>query len=389
MNRTGKSMLTQADIAELTDFRHELHRFPEVSGAEHQTAARIVAALHSFAPDQIVPALGGHGVAAIWHGTAPGRTVMFRAELDALPITERSGAPYASTIPGHAHLCGHDGHMAILMALARLIYRTRPAAGRVILMFQPAEETGAGGRAVMADPAFGTLRPDYAFAIHNMPGLPFGHARLTDGVFSCASMGLKFTLIGKTAHAAQPETGLSPAPALAALMPALTALGAGGALVPGFRLVTVTHARMGEPAFGIAPGEAELWVTLRTLTDGPMADLHAQTVGLVAEIATRHGLTFGCTQHDVFGATVNHPDAAACFARALAALNIPHDGADLPMRASEDFGQFGQGVTKLAMILLGAGPDVAALHNPDYDFPDGLIPLAAAIFHRILGDLVG
>jgi metal-dependent amidase/aminoacylase/carboxypeptidase family protein len=135
MNPAGKSMLTQADIAELTDFRHELHRFPEVSGAEHQTAARIVAALHPFAPDQIVPALGGHGVAAIWHGTAPGPTVMFRAELDALPITERSDAPYASTIPGHAHLCGHDGHMAILMALARLIYRTRPAAGRVILMF--------------------------------------------------------------------------------------------------------------------------------------------------------------------------------------------------------------------------------------------------------------
>ena len=382
-------MLTNADLTELTAFRRELHRFPEVSGDESLTAARVVDALRALNPDQIVTGLGGHGVAAVFNGAGHGPTVLFRAELDALPIPELSDAPHRSAIPGRGHLCGHDGHMTLLMGLARLIARNRPAMGRVILMFQPAEEDGAGAAAVVADPAFAALRPDWAFAIHNLPGLAFGHAALASGVVNCASQGLKITLSGKTAHASQPEAGLSPALALSVLIPAISALGQGGPLSPDYRLVTVTHARLGEAAFGIAPGEAELWATLRTIADAKMAALRGAAIALAQAEADAHGLTVSFSHHDDFAASVNAAAAAAHLAQALDALHIPHDAGDLPMRASEDFGRFGQQGTRSAMLFLGAGQSHAALHNPDYDFPDDLIPIGVQIFHRTLRNLLG
>ena len=220
--------LTNADLVELTTWRRMMHQLPEVSGDERETAARVAAALTTLNPDQIITGLGGHGVAAIFNGTADGPSVMFRAELDALPITEISTADHRSTIPGSGHLCGHEGHMTWLMGLARLIARQRPARGRVVLMFQPAEEYGSGAEAVAADPAYAAIRPDWAFGMHNMPGVPHGVAWLKSGTICCASVGMKIALTGKTAHAAWPQTGISPAAALSALIPALTALGAVG-----------------------------------------------------------------------------------------------------------------------------------------------------------------
>lgn len=382
-------MLTNSDVAELTDWRRALHRLPEVSGQEVQTAATVVQALRALGPDQIVTGLGGHGVAAVWEGDADGPSVLFRAELDALPIEELSDAAHRSTIAGKGHLCGHDGHMAILMGLARLISRRPLRMGRVILLFQPAEEDGSGAAAVIADPRYEGLRPDWAFSLHNMPGLPFGHTALTEGPVNCASLGLKIRLTGKTAHASLPETGISPAQAVARLIPALSALGQGGPLHPDYRLVTVTHARLGEPAFGIAPGEAEVWATLRTLTDDKMAALlHAATALAAAE--AHNGLTVSFTQHDQFAASVNDPEATARLRAALDALHMPHDAGDLPMRGSEDFGRFGaQPPTKGAMLFLGGGQAHPALHNPDYDFPDALIAIGARLFHKVLIDLTG
>jgi amidohydrolase len=218
-------MLTNSDIAELIELRHALHRFPEVSREESATAARIAEALKALAPDDLITGLGGQGVAAVFGGRLPGPTVMFRAELDALPIEEISTATHRSLHPGKGHLCGHDGHMTLLIGLGRLIARKRPERGRVILMFQPAEEDGSGARAVVQDPRYAALRPDWAFAAHNWPGIAHGRVLLAEGVVNCASEGLRITLTGKTAHAATPHTGCSPAPALARLIPGLTALG--------------------------------------------------------------------------------------------------------------------------------------------------------------------
>jgi amidohydrolase len=382
-------MLTNADITELTDFRRELHRFPEISGEERETAARIGAALAPLKPDQILTDLGGHGVAAVFNGAAPGETLLLRAELDALPIEETGQPAYRSTIPAKGHMCGHDGHMTILMALARLIARKRPATGRVILMFQPAEENAAGAAAVIADQRYAQIKPDWAFALHNMPGLPLGHVTLRAGTMMCASQGLRIRLTGKTAHASMPETGISPVHAVARLIPALLALGPGGALTAAFRMVTITHAHIGEPAFGISPGAAELWAKLRTRDDAPMAALYDEATALVRAEAEKDGLAVNFLTQDAFSATVNDAQAIARLTSALEALNIPHDDRNLPLRGSEDFGRFGEAGTKMAMLFLGSGEGHPQLHNPDYDFPDALIAKGTAIFHKVMTDILG
>ncbi len=245
--------LSGGELDEITAFRRELHRRPELSGQEAETARTVTQALRTSEPDAIVTNLGGHGVAAVYQGMADGPTVMIRSELDALPIEELSSLPHRSEIAGKGHLCGHDGHTAILMALAKGLSNRRPARGRAILLFQPAEENGAGAAAVLADPKFEALKPDFVFSLHNFPGLPLGHVALAEGPVNCASRGMKIVLSGKTSHASCPEDGIAPTFAMARLLEELTGLGAGGRLDADFTLVTVTHARLGEPAFGISP----------------------------------------------------------------------------------------------------------------------------------------
>ena len=165
---------SQARTPELVMLRRELHQAPEVSGEEALTAARIMEFVERLNPDRLVSGLGGHGVAAVFDSGQPGPSVLFRCELDGLPIKEISAVDWRSRTDGKGHLCGHDGHMAIVCGLGMALAARRPARGRVIVLFQPAEETGAGAAAVIADPDFSSLRPDFAFALHNLPGLPLG-----------------------------------------------------------------------------------------------------------------------------------------------------------------------------------------------------------------------
>ncbi len=380
-------MLTNSDLVELTAFRRELHRYPEISGEEAATANKIKNTLEMLSPTRIMTGLGGYGVAAIFDSGVEGPTVLFRAELDALPIEELSDAPWVSTVSGKGHLCGHDGHMTMLLALGRLIARDPIAKGRVILMFQPAEEDGSGARAVVADPAYQEIKPDWAFAIHNEPGRPFGYVSTRAGLINCASQGLEIKLTGKTAHAADPEDGVSPAIAVAKLIPALGALGIGGALDDDFRLVTVTHARIGEPTFGVAPGEAIIYATLRTAHDDAMAAIDGDARNLALKIAQDAGLAASFDVFDDFAASINDAEATDVAVVAMNAIGVPNGEDGLPMRASEDFGVFGWDA-KAAMLCLGPGEEYAALHNPDYDFPDDLIPVGAAIFERIARDIL-
>lgn len=380
--------LDAAECDALANWRQRLHQMPEVSGAEQRTAADVQSFLTATEPDMVVTGLGGHGVAVIYEGAAPGPTVMFRAELDALPIQEIGSIPHRSRIEGRGHLCGHDGHMAILAGLGLAFGKKRPEQGRAILLFQPAEETGAGAASVIADPQFAALRPDFVFSLHNLPGLPLGAVALREGVVNCASRGLRVRLQGRTAHASMPETGRSPMRAISELMPALGALGSGQTRPePGFAMATVTHAQMGEPAFGIAPADAEIWVTLRSFTDDRMAELVFRAKTLVEAAATRDELECELSWHDVFHHCENQPEAVACLRRALDGEGIAHTLGE-PMRASEDFGRFGA-VAKSAMFFLGAGETHPSLHNPDYDFPDALIAVGARIFHRTARDLLG
>ena len=380
--------LTNRDLVELTEWRRHLHRYPETSGEEAGTAREVVDFLAGSSPDRAIAGLGGHGVAAVYEGRAPGPTVLFRSELDALPIEELSGVPHASLVPGKSHMCGHDGHTTILAALGRMLGRQRPARGRVALLFQPAEETGMGARAVVSDPRFADIAPDFAFSLHNLPGVPLGEVLLRAGVVNCASRGLKISLEGKTAHASMPETGVSPLIAVSRLLTALGALGSGTFEYDDFAMVTVTHANMGEAAFGIAPGRAEIWATLRTRADDRMAALCSAAEALATEMATGHGLACRFDYHEIFTASINAAEAVQQLGAALDQEGVPHREEGLPMRASEDFGVFGAGA-KSAMFFLGAGTSHPALHNPDYDFPDDLIPIGARVLLRVARNLLG
>jgi amidohydrolase len=386
--KTEGNMLTNLDLTELTAFRRELHRHPEWSGEELETSRTILAALKTLEPSSILTGLGGYGVAAVFDSGIKGPTVLFRAELDALPIQECNDIAWASLNPGKSHVCGHDGHMTMLLALGRMISRQPVAKGRVVLMFQPAEEDGSGAKAVVADPAYEEIQADWAFAIHIEPGRPFGYVSTCSGLINCASMGLKINLIGKTAHAADPQDGISPTLAMAKLIPALDALGQGGKLDDTFRLATITHVRVGEPSFGVAPGLGEIFITLRSTSDEEVEHILADARNLAMAAAQEFGLGVEFEVHDNFAASINDAKAYGVATAAMDAIDISYGDAGVPMRASEDFGVFGWSA-KAAMLCLGPGEDYAALHNPDYDFPDDLIPVGSAIFERIARDLLG
>lgn len=372
------------DIAALTAFRQELHRHPELSGEEAETARRVCEALSPLGPDAVVSGLGGHGVAAVFDSGEPGPTILFRSELDALPIEELGAVAHRSTVPGKAHLCGHDGHSTILLGLGQVLARQRPERGRVVLMFQPAEEDGTGAAAVVADPRFASLRPDWAFSLHNAPDLPQGQARLGAGPANCASRGMWIRLTGSTAHASRPGDGVSPMHAVSRLMPALEGLGSGGPLGAGFAMVTLTHASMGAAAYGVAPGEALVLATLRTVADAEMEALMARAEAVVTEIAADQGLALEMGYDDIFLASVNDPEATALLQEGIARAGLQHVAQEVPSVGSEDFGRFGLDGAKSAMLFLGAGPECPAVHTPKYDFVDALIPVGVRIFSETL-----
>lgn len=381
-------MLTSHDLIQLTKFRRELHQYPELSGKEIKTAQKILHALKDMKPSKIIDKMGGHGLAAIFDSQEKGPTLLFRAELDALPIQEKNNLSWISKLPGVSHTCGHDGHMTMLLALGRVISRKPIKYGKVVLMFQPSEENGQGARAVVSDPRYEQIKPDLAFAIHIEPGRPFGYVSTRPGLMNCASLGLKITLHGKTAHAADPDYGISPSHAVAEFIQKISEFNHGDELNNNFRLTTVTHVQIGEQTFGISPGDASIFVTLRTSNDDSLSQLDKDVRGLVSNISKQFKLTFDFEIFDHFAASINDKEAHDIAVNAMKSLNINYGSIGVPMRASEDFGIFGK-QSKAAMLCLGPGKDYAALHNPDYDFNDDLIPIGTSIFERITRDLLG
>nr|WP_321458102.1 amidohydrolase [uncultured Cohaesibacter sp.] len=399
------TQLTNAEIDHLIAFRQALHRRPELSGEEMDTAQKVIEELQNLSLDTIVTglgpwiepdgsALGGTGIAAIFDSGKDGPTLLFRCELDALPIQEKSELSYCSELETKAHLCGHDGHMSILLALAMRLGKQRPAKGKVVLLFQPAEETGKGARALLRDPEFfeKVPKPDMAFALHNLPGLALGSVALKGGAMCCASRGIRILLEGKTSHASMPQDGVSPIPAMMTIAAGLNALSNGldadQALDESYKLVTITHMSVGEPCFGVAPGAGEIWATLRTVTDDVMGDLVKAAESLAAEAAKAKGLSLQIEQDDIFDACTNAPETTAMVAKALEAEGIATKEQTEPMRWSEDFGQFGHHCPS-TLFVLGSGETQPQLHNPDFDFPDELTPVGARIFERVIRNILG
>lgn len=210
--------ILNSKIATLVQLRKELHQFPELSGAEIQTAKRINSFLEKFPPDELINGIGKTGIIAIYNGKKKGKTVLFRAELDALPIEETNTFEHKSNYNGVSHKCGHDGHATILCGLAAALSQNRPESGTVILLFQPAEENGTGAQSVISDSKFKDIKPDFVFALHNLPGFPKNQIVVKNNTFSCAVNSIIIKLNGKTAHAGEPEKGINPAIAIATII---------------------------------------------------------------------------------------------------------------------------------------------------------------------------
>ncbi len=362
-----------------TNLRHEIHRYPELAGREAETARRLSEFFSKLEPDETLQTLGGHGLAFVF-GESQGPTVLLRCELDALPIEEPNELPYRSTIRGVSHKCGHDGHMAILASVGTLLSAERPRNGRVVLLYQPAEENGAGAAAILEDPRFSGLTPDFVFALHNLPGFPLGQIVVRSGTFACASRGMAIKLRGQTAHAAQPDTGRSPALAACQIIQGLISQGPDQGESGETAFTTVIGATIGEKAFGTTPGDAEVWATLRSVTDVAMTRLIGCVEQQVREVAREHRLDCDIEYEDVFAATVNSAIAVDMVLKAAGDLSVvvPHT----PFRWSEDFGRF-TAIANGALFGIGAG-DIPDLHDPHYDFPDELIPIAADLLRRIV-----
>lgn len=373
------------DLNTLYDIRQELHRHPELSGQESATADRVHRLLTACEPDQVISGLGGTGLLAVFNGVQPGPTTLVRCELDALPIHEHGDRAHRSVNEGCSHACGHDGHMSIVVGLGQALAAQRPRSGRVVLLFQPAEEDGQGARRVFNDPQFAPYKPDFAFALHNVPGLPLGEVFTRPGPFNCASRGLIVRLSGKTSHAAHPEDGLSPAAALADLMQKLPRL---PDAFEEAAWVTLVHARLGEKSFGTAPGEAVLMATLRSETNEVMASLAEQACALARKAAEAAGLAVTFDWEDDFLASVNGEAGFRHVADACAEAGVPFHRMPEGFRWSEDFGVFTLNAEG-AMFGLGAGNIHPQLHNPDYDFPDALIPVGLTVFRTIIKKING
>ena len=364
-----------------TALRRTIHTYPDLSGNEKATADRLRDFFSAIGLNECIEDLGGPGLAVIIAGRKPGPTIMLRAELDALPISEPNRFDHRSIIQGVAHKCGHDGHMAILAEVGQRLAAKPPETGRVVLLFQPAEETGQGALDVLADPRFESIKPDQVYALHNLPGTPFGHVLTRPGTFSCASSGMHIHLSGLETHAAQPEQGISPSRALCELVQMIESPAEQSKTNSPLDFATVTHLSMGSKSFGIAPGAAHIMVTFRSEHDAIMSAMIDQVTDRVSEICSRDRLEHSIEFDDKFPATTNEP---AAFERIRAAVPAGRlTIADKPFRWSEDFGHFTSRFSG-AMFGLGAGRNTAALHHPEYDFPDDLIDQGADIFMRLV-----
>ena len=370
----------------LKQFRRELHQYPEVSGKEFETAKTISTAFKLLQPDILLEELGGTGVLATFSGTQPGPHLMFRAELDALPIQELNSFPHRSTKEGVSHKCGHDGHMATLFGLAQWVAAHRPQQGQISVLFQPAEEDGSGAAKVLADERFITVSPDYVFAFHNLPGYDLGQVVIRDGSISAAVRSMIIKLKGKTAHAAEPENGINPAPALAALIIGLQTLMEPDTSHSEFKLITPVHMNLGEKAYGVAAGYGELHLTIRTWTEPVMLSLITQINSLIDKVSNLHGLDSELDWTDSFLANQNDIYCTGMVRKAAEYLNMDISERQFPLKWGEDFGYFTQKYPG-AFWGMGAGLDSPALHNPDYDYPDELSQKALMLFLKLIQDM--
>lgn len=365
---------TGADAA--IRLRHALHARPDTAGNETEAAALVKDFLAERGMDPVASDLAGHGL-LYRLGDAPFR--LLRADLDALPLDEATGAPHASVNEGRHHACGHDGHMAMLAGALAELGADHDGPG-VLALFQPAEETGEGMAACLDDRRLSDLDVEAAFAIHNVPGFEQGTVVVREGVAAVASTGLRIDLRGQTSHAAEPERGRNPIPAAAAVAARVGGL-AGDR--PG-AVASIVGIGGGGERYGTSAGDAWIAMTLRAAADEDLAAMVVHIEEVSAEAAEAANVEVSSRLVEPFPATVNAAAAARAVRDAADRAGLSVEAPAAPFAWSEDFGH-ATATWGGALIGLGAGKQQPDLHSPKYDFPDALVPVGIRLWRELAG----
>lgn len=369
--------------SEATEWRRHLHANPEILYDVENTAAFVAEKLLEFGVDEIVTGLGRTGVVGIIKGSGgEGRTIGLRADMDALPLDEITGKPWASTIPGRMHACGHDGHTAMLLGAAKYLAETRNFSGRVAVVFQPAEEGGRGALAMVEDGLMERFGIEEIYGMHNMPGSPVGSFAIRKGGIMAAPDKFSLKITGRGGHAAEPHNTADTIVIGAQIVNALQTIASRNANPLRSVVVSVTQFHAGT-THNIIPEEAFISGTVRSL-DEQVRDLAERRIGeLAAGIAAAHGASIDYDYERACPVTVNHPAETDHAARAAIDV-VGADNVDTevdPTMAGEDFAFMLQ-ARPGAYILIGNG-DTAGLHNPAYDFNDEAMAAGISYWVRL------
>ncbi len=372
---------------EITAWRRDIHAHPELMYDVHRTAASVAEKLKAFGCDEVATGLGRTGVVGVIRGQREpqaGRkpVIGLRADMDALPIEEATGAAYKSTHPGKMHACGHDGHTAMLLGAAKYLAETRNFAGTAVVIFQPAEEGGAGAKAMINDGLMERFGIEEVYGMHNFPGMPVGEFSIRPGPLMASTDSLIIEIEGKGGHAARPHMTIDPVMIGAQIINQIQTVVARNVDPLQAAVVSICMFQAGT-AENIIPQTAQLRGTARSLTPEVRDLLEKRLHDMVEGIARAHGGTAKLTYTRGYPVTRNHERQTA-FAASVAAQVVGHDRVDTnmaPVMGGEDFSYMLE-ARPGAFIFVGNG-NSAGLHHPAYDFNDEVIPLGTSYWVRL------
>lgn len=368
---------------EMKGWRRHLHANPELGFDCPQTAAFIAARLREFGVDEIHEGIARTGIVAVITGTGEGPTIGLRADMDALPILEATGAEHTSTIPGKMHACGHDGHVTMLLGAAKYLAETRRFAGRVALIFQPAEEDGGGGQVMVQEGVMDRFDITQVYGIHNAPNVEFGHFHTTPGALMASVDTAFVTVTGRGGHGATPHDCVDPLIAIVGMVQAIQTIIPRNVYALDEAVISVTQIH-GGTASNIIPETAMFCATIRSFSPEVRALLKKRFFAIVEGHAAAYDVTAAIDYDWGYPPTINSaPEAAfaAEVAREVVGADAVDEDANKEM-GSEDFSYMLESRPG-AYLFLGIGPG-AGLHHPAYDFNDEAAPVGASFFARLV-----
>lgn len=374
------------DLAdEITAWRRDIHAHPEILYEVTRTAGMVAELLTSFGCDKVATGIGRTGVVGVIKGRgSSGRTIGLRADMDALPMTENTGKPWTSQTPGKMHACGHDGHTAMLLGAAKYLSETRNFDGNVVVIFQPAEEGGAGAQAMIDDGLIKDFGIERVYGMHNFPGMAVGTFGLRTGPMMASADRLRIEIEGLGGHAARPQVSRDPIVAGSAIVMAAQSIVSRSADPLEAAVVSLTTFNAGS-ADNIIPQKAVLRGTVRTLKAEVRDMIEVRLAQIVSQVGAAYGVQAELQYHRDYPVTENDADEAIrvgdIAARVVGETNV--DRNIVPTMGGEDF-SFMLNTVPGAFIFAGVGENVANLHNEAYDFNDELIPVGCSYWATLV-----